>query len=210
MKAPRARVLRGLATLLVPLLLYSFIMAPEIVSRVVAIAPTPPTFGTLSALWPWTSLPIAAGLVASSVTWVLIARRNERRWDTVEPPGTYRAKPLMTPWEQSAMRQIMATLPPGLYACRQVRLADLLSVRWVAGPRHRFALGKITRKSLDFAIIQADGVVLLAVELTDKTHELPERQQRDRFVRDALRQASIPLATFEPGERINVAQFLPH
>ena len=107
------------------------------------------------------------------------------------------------------MRQIIAALPPGLYACPQVRLADLLSVRWMAGPRHRFALGKIINKSLDFAIMRADGVVLLAVELNDKTHDLPHRQQRDRFVRDALRQASIPLATFKPGERINVAPLLP-
>ena len=85
MKSPPARVLRGLATLLVPVLLTSYAIAPEIVSRAAAIAPTMLTSGTLGGLWPWTLLPIAAGLVASSVAWVIIAGYAGTRRDTVEP-----------------------------------------------------------------------------------------------------------------------------
>ena len=167
-----------------------------------------PTLESLIAAWPLTLLPLAMGIAASAVAWVFVARYAGARRDALEPAGTYGAKPLMTPWEQSAWLQITAALPSGLCACPQVRLADLLSVRWASGPRHRAALWKITSKSLDFAIMGVDGVVVLAVELNDKTHDRPDRQQRDRFVKDALRQAGIPLATFRPGERINLAPYL--
>lgn len=122
-----------------------------------------------------------------------------------DPSGKYKQKPLLTPWERRALLALREQIPPGFYVCPQVRLADMLSVGSGADLRTSVALSKITRKSVDFAIIElSSGSVRLVVELDDRTHDRADRKDRDRFVDGALRTAGVPIARFRPNDRLDV------
>ena len=48
------------------------------------------------------------------------------------------------------------------------------------------ALGKIQSKHVDFVICDQNLYIKAIVELDDKSHDQPDRQERDRFVDDVL------------------------
>ncbi len=74
-----------------------------------------------------------------------------------------------------------------------VRLADILQVRQDA-PQRQAWTNRILAKHLDFVLCDHDRLdMVLAIELDDKTHDRKDRQQRDRFVNDALAAARLPL-----------------
>ena len=60
-------------------------------------------------------------------------------------------------------------------------------------------LNRIDKKHVDFLICDKDLKPLRAIELDDKTHNLPSRIERDVFVDEVFRSVSIPL------EHINVS-----
>lgn len=124
------------------------------------------------------------------------------------PPArrTYRAKPLLSEWEREAFPRLLAALPPGLHLCPQVRLADMLNAG--NGGGWTSALSQVASKSVDFAVIDGDGTVVLVIELNDKTHDQPERRRRDAFVGAALAQAGIPLAAFKPNQSMDLSRWL--
>lgn len=79
----------------------------------------------------------------------------------------------------------------------QVHLPTLVD-HTVRGQDWRAALAHINRKSVDFVL--CDRAYLspkLAIELDDKSHERPDRQERDREVERILREAGVPLLRLE-------------
>ncbi|MEJ0053287.1 MAG: DUF2726 domain-containing protein [bacterium] len=79
----------------------------------------------------------------------------------------------------------------------QVHLPTLVD-HTVRGQDWRAALAHINRKSVDFVL--CDKAYLspkLAIELDDKSHERPDRQERDREVERILREAAVPLLRLE-------------
>lgn len=79
----------------------------------------------------------------------------------------------------------------------QVHLPTLVD-HTVRGQDWRAALAHINRKSVDFML--CDKAYLspkLAIELDDKSHQRPDRQERDHEVERILREASIPLLRLE-------------
>ncbi|MFH1246176.1 MAG: DUF2726 domain-containing protein [Candidatus Liptonbacteria bacterium] len=79
----------------------------------------------------------------------------------------------------------------------QVHLSTLVDNKivgqnWLAAFRH------ISEKSVDFVLCdKAYLSAKLVIELDDKTHERPERQERDREVERILKEAGIPLLRSE-------------
>lgn len=71
-----------------------------------------------------------------------------------------------------------------------VRLAEVIQA-----PSGDFALrNQITSKHLDFVICDRDTTrPILAVELNDSSHTRADRQARDAFLAEAMKQAGIPL-----------------
>ena len=60
----------------------------------------------------------------------------------------------------------------------------------------------IAQKELDFVLVKAGtSYVVAAVELDDKTHDLPERQERDAFLDAAFEAAGVPLIRFKAQAR---------
>ena len=117
----------------------------------------------------------------------------------------YAAKPLLSIWEAKASLDIRTSLPAGYYACPQARLADMLVVRAGDASRRQAALDRVTRLSVDFAIIDWSGRVALVIELDDRTHSRADRIERDGKVDAIMRQCGISVVHVRPGQKVSVA-----
>lgn len=124
------------------------------------------------------------------------------------PAGTIRAKPLLSAWEKAAINTFARQLPPGNRLCPQVRLLDMLTVQDGDHSRQRTTCNRLGSKSVDFAVIDPAGCVVVAIELNDSSHDRPERQNRDKLVKAALAQAGIPLAVFRPRQSLDLGPWL--
>ena len=122
--------------------------------------------------------------------------------------GDYRAKPLMTRWELTALRHIRDDLPHGYHACPQVRLGDRLEMTARDPRRRQPALVRVASKSVDFAIADSRGRVALVIELHDRSHDRADRCARDRFVHAVLRDCGISVLRVKPGEKIDARSAL--
>jgi len=74
----------------------------------------------------------------------------------------------------------------------KVRLADLVE----SDKRHRFwraNFNRICAKHIDFVVCDATLSPIIAVELDDSSHSLPDRAARDRDVNRILEIASLPV-----------------
>lgn len=79
----------------------------------------------------------------------------------------------------------------------QVHLPTLLENK-VVGQNWRGALRHISEKSVDFVLCDKNYISpKLAIELDDKSHERPERQERDKEVERILQDAGLPLLRLE-------------
>ncbi len=88
----------------------------------------------------------------------------------------------------------------------QVHLPTLVD-HTVRGQDWRAALAHINRKSVDFVL--CDKAYLspkLAIELDDKSHERPDRQERDREVERILHEAGVPLLRIENRGNFNPSE----
>jgi len=88
----------------------------------------------------------------------------------------------------------------------QVHLPTLVD-HTVRGQDWRATLAHINRKSVDFVL--CDKAYLspkLAIELDDKSHERPDRQERDREVERILRDAGVPLLRLENHGNFNPSE----
>jgi hypothetical protein len=146
-------------------------------------------------IWPILGLAAFAILVA----WLRQARtpRFVRRL-TTSGIGI-RAKPLLTDWERVTLARLDANLPQGYRANPQVRLMDMLKVD------DSTVFRKLASLSVDFAVTDGAGNVLVVVELNDRSHNRRDRQERDALLARALASARIPLATFKPGQPVDLS-----
>ena len=75
----------------------------------------------------------------------------------------------------------------------QVHLASFLDER-TKGQNWKAARARINRKSVDFLLCDKEKISpKLAIEIDDKTHERPDRMERDAEVERILREVGIPL-----------------
>jgi len=132
--------------------------------------------------------------------WAGQRRRARSEQSSQHPPGwtpppgdtpalPYRAAPsLLTPTEaafHAVLRQAVG--PQAVIQCK-VRLADILHTQ--RGDMAAFR--RVSQKHVDFVLCQPESLKsLLAVELDDRSHDRPDRQDRDRFVDQAYKQAGL-------------------
>ena len=74
-----------------------------------------------------------------------------------------------------------------------VRIADLLKVK--SGTQKYLSwFNRISSKHVDFVLCEGNDLApKIAIELDDRSHERPDRQERDRFVNQAFEDAKFPL-----------------
>ena len=145
--------------------------------------------------WHCLALIVVAFVVVAGAGLLLGSPRRPRNAFQVRD---YQAKPLLSRWELRALAELRTILPAGYYACPQVRLADLLTVGPRDPSRLQSALNYVGLKSVDFAIIDTSGRVVLVIELDDRSHEQTDRRQRDRMVGCVLDRCGIPLERVRP------------
>src|SRR3989344_1493371 len=88
----------------------------------------------------------------------------------------------------------------------QVHLPTLVDNK-VVGQNWRGAFRHISEKSVDFVLCDKAYISpKLAIELDDKTHERPERRDRDREVERILQGAGMPLLRLENHGRFNPSE----
>jgi hypothetical protein len=107
----------------------------------------------------------------------------------------YQRGRFLTTNEKSFLMTLDAALGRNYRAFAQVRLAELVSPTLGANPAsRRHALNGVMAKSVDFVIcdvLTLDPVA--AIEVDDRSHLLPERQQRDAFVNGVFLEIGLPL-----------------
>lgn len=88
----------------------------------------------------------------------------------------------------------------------QVHLPTLIDNK-VVGQNWRAAFRHINGKSVDFVLCDKAYISpKLAIELDDKTHERPDRQERDVEVERILKEAGVPLLRLENRGNFDVTQ----
>ena len=99
----------------------------------------------------------------------------------------------LTPSEKEFYFLLRDHTPPEIVICPKVRLADILAVD-CDEKKYMMHFNKIARKHVDFLLCDAsDMQMLCAVELDDSSHELKERQERDKFVNRAFAAAGLDI-----------------
>lgn len=83
----------------------------------------------------------------------------------------------------------------------QVRVGSLLR----CDPKHWKTWGRrVSQWSFDFVLVErGTSFAAAAIELDDKTHLLPERRKRDKFLNEACGTAGLPLIRFKTARRYN-------
>ncbi len=105
--------------------------------------------------------------------------------------------------ERSFFMVLLKTVPETCFVFPKMRLADVLTVRKGTQNWQRH-FNRISAKHVDFVVCDRQTFQpLLVIELDDSSHDRPDRQDRDVFVRDALEGAGLPLHS-EPARQAYV------
>lgn len=109
------------------------------------------------------------------------------------PAHTYRLRDdFLSPAEANLLRVLRDAAGDWALICPKVRLADL-----VYAPHQeerRAAFNRVSRKHLDFVLCDAQTLrPSLAIELDDRSHERPDRRERDVFIDQVLDGVGLPL-----------------
>ena len=110
-------------------------------------------------------------------------------------PVYARRESLFTPAELRFLSTLREALPEGLEIFGKVRVADVLKpVEGLDPKAWRSAFHRITAKHLDFVLCEREtGCFVCAIELNDRSHQRPDRQERDRFIVQACAEAGFSL-----------------
>lgn len=154
-----------------------------------------------------TRLLIIAGIIVVVVTVLAFLKARFEGGDEEKKKYQYKRKNFfLTRAEHECFDALMAAVGNDYLIFAQVHLPTLIDNK-VVGQNWRAAFRHINGKSVDFVLCDKAYVSpKLAIELDDKTHERPERQERDVEVERILKEAGVPLlrldnhGSFSPDE----------
>lgn len=100
----------------------------------------------------------------------------------------------------------MSAVGQEYYVFAQVHLPTIVDNK-VVGQNWRGAFRHINEKSVDFVLCDKAYISpKLAIELDDRTHERPERKERDIEVERILKDAGLPLLRLNNNGRFNPSE----
>jgi len=152
-----------------------------------------------------TKLLILAGVVIVAVVALALARAVfEDGADEEKKKYQYTRKNFfLTRAEHECFDALMAAVGNDYLIFAQVHLPTLIDNK-VVGQNWRAAFRHINGKSVDFVLCDKAYISpKIAIELDDKTHERPDRQERDFEVERILREAGVPLLRLENAGSFN-------
>lgn len=160
------------------------------------------------------NLYILAGIIIALAIGLAVLKAVVEGGDEREKPKyRYTRKQFfLTRAEHECYDALITAVGDKYHVFAQVHLPTILDNK-VKGQDWRAALAHINRKSVDFVLCDKAYISpKLAIELDDKSHERPDRQERDKEVERILADAGLPLlrvenkGRFDPielGQRIN-------
>lgn len=121
----------------------------------------------------------------------------------VKSQYAYKAKPyLMTYVENKCYHALVQAVGETCYVFPQVHLSAIIDHK-VEGQSWKGAFSHINQKSVDFVLCDKRYLSpKLAIELDDRTHERPDRIDRDGEVERVLEQAGLPLLRLENNGKV--------
>lgn len=128
---------------------------------------------------------------------LLLRRRNRNPFLAKTPKLPYLRRPLMTATEMDVYITLLEALPDYM-VFSQVQASRVLEV-----PKSRetyYWFNFVSRLSYDFVICRADSTPIAVIEVDDRTHELPERQEADNRKNKATEAAGVAVIRWLVGE----------
>ncbi|MEM6811263.1 MAG: DUF2726 domain-containing protein [Pseudomonadota bacterium] len=111
---------------------------------------------------------------------------------------------LLSKAELRFFKMLQASVGDEYLIFSKIRIADVINCsdqNWKKGYGW-----KITSKHIDFLLCEPESTkIIAAIELDDKSHNLPHRRKRDIFVNKAFESANIPLVRFEVSRGYDIA-----
>lgn len=136
----------------------------------------------------WIFIATTLALIAGVSQWLKVYAGRAKRVYHYE-----RHDHLMTRAERECFQALVAELGHDYHFFPQIHLDSLIAPQ-ETGPSRRFAFRHINQESLDF--VACDKKLfhpLFAIELDDRSHNLPRRSGRDHEVARILNGAGLPL-----------------
>jgi len=145
-----------------------------------------------------TNLFVLAGVVVALVVIVGVLKAKFEGGGDEKRKYHYRKRNFfLTRPEHEFFDTLMSAVGNEYLIFAQVHLPTLLDNK-VVGQNWRGAFRHISEKSVDFVLCDKAYISpKLAIELDDKTHERPDRMERDVEVERILKEAGIPLLRLE-------------
>jgi very-short-patch-repair endonuclease len=110
--------------------------------------------------------------------------------------------------EHECYDALIAAVGKDYYIFAQVHLSTLVD-HTIRGQNWRAAFAHINGKSVDFVLCDKVNITpKLAIELDDRSHERPDRQERDWEVERILKEANVPLLRIENREAFDLADLV--
>lgn len=152
-----------------------------------------------------TNLYILAGIVIALVVIASVLKMKFEGGDDEQRKYQYKKRNFfMTRAEHECYDALVSAVGNEYLVFAQVHLPTLVDNK-VVGQNWRGAFRHISEKSVDFVLCDKAYISpKLAIELDDKSHERPERQNRDREVERILQDAGVLLLRLENHGRFNV------
>ena len=145
------------------------------------------------ALGSTTFMVLAAVVLAISLASVFIFRDKFEDDKDGEKKSYRRKQFFMTKAEHTCYKALVQAVGNDYFVFAQVHLPTILDEK-VYGQNWRASRAHVDRKSVDFVLCDKEFISpKLAIELDDWSHDLPDRQERDREVERILAEAGMPL-----------------
>ena len=129
---------------------------------------------------------------------------TKRRQRRKKQPPYYRQRFLCSAGEWRFCQKLEEAIGDRFVVMMQVSVAAMVRVppeewkRWG---------GQVAPMRFDFVLVErGSSFAAAAIELDDKTHLLPDRVRRDKFLNDTCMRARLPLIRFKTARRYGVAE----
>ena len=136
---------------------------------------------------------ISAGAKVESVENISYEYKNDYKRKKLLTENEKRYYNVLAPYAEKKNLQILS----------KIRLADLIEPKTNNTYKENILFSKIKAKHIDFALCNKNDLnPILLIEVDDKSHNIPERKERDKFIDNALRGAGYKIIHIQTPENL--------
>lgn len=135
-------------------------------------------------------------VIVVALFFLMTGRKNQREPNDEKLQGfPYEVQNhFLSPAELSFFQILRSVVGNRVVVCSKVGLGDVFRVKLEDKSKYRAYRNKIDRKHVDFLLCDSTTMrPIVGIELDDKSHERPDRQERDAFVDQVFKTAGLSL-----------------